>query len=294
MDIADIAPALLGLSELCKIANRKFNGDRAAVKVLIGTDAEHRCFQIDLHVVQTLWEHTKSVLGNDDIKSAKEFLEWLGLLGIPSGIYGLFSLLKALKNRRITSTTLASKDGRDVVTITIEGDNNVVTVYPQTLEMLRDESVVTNAKKVVRPLLQEGYESLEFEANRQVLERIGTEDAVVIESTDTADVLPSEIDQPQALTAWVSVYSPVYDAHAPMWRFKFGDAHEYMDISETNIAATAVLRGGSMIDDAYRVVLEITQEHRPNGTITNHYKIKKVLEFRPARLPHQFDAFHRP
>ena len=74
MDIADIAPALLGISELCKIANRRFNGERASVKVLIGTDSEHQCFQLDLHVVQTFWDHTKSILANEEVRSAKEFL----------------------------------------------------------------------------------------------------------------------------------------------------------------------------------------------------------------------------
>src|SRR5262245_27669365 len=81
MDVADLAPALLGISELCKIANAKLNGDRAAVKVLIGADVRQQCFQIDLHVVQSLWDQAKSVLNNDDVGSAKNLLEWIGILG---------------------------------------------------------------------------------------------------------------------------------------------------------------------------------------------------------------------
>ena len=40
MDVADLAPALLGLSEIVKIANKKINGDRSAVKVLVKVDIE--------------------------------------------------------------------------------------------------------------------------------------------------------------------------------------------------------------------------------------------------------------
>ena len=36
---------------------------------------------------------------------------------------------------------------------------------------------------------------------------------------------------------------------------------EYIDISETDIAYNALKRGGAMVDDAYRVELELTQEH---------------------------------
>lgn len=294
MDITDLAPALLGLSEICRIANHKFNGDKASVQVLIGTDAEHRCFQLDLHVVQTVWDTTKSLLTNSDVGSAKELLEWIGLIGGgTTGAIGLFKLLKWLSGRRINSTVLEAHDGRDVVRISIEGDNNnVVFVHPQALELLRDEKVLASLKKVIEPLTREGYDKLEFENDGEIADTIGKEEALAISALTPSEIESTETDQPQTITAWISVYSPVYDPKAPLWRFKFGDAHEYMDISETDIARLAMKRGGAMIDDAYKVRLEIVQEHKPSGTIVNHYKIKKVLEFKPARLPFQTDAFY--
>lgn len=94
MDITDLAPALLGLSELCKLANRQLNGDKAAMQVFIGADQEQKCFQFNLGVVQTLWQHAQSVLENHDIKTAKEILEWLGLIVMPAGAgAGFFQLL---------------------------------------------------------------------------------------------------------------------------------------------------------------------------------------------------------
>jgi hypothetical protein len=289
MDVADLAPALLGISELCKLANRRFNGERAAVQVLIGTDVEHKCFQVDLHLVQTLWDQTKALLANEEVRTAKELLEWLGLI-TGTSLLGLFGILKALKHRRISSTTLESIEGRDVVRISIEGDNNVIIAHPQAVELLRDETALTNAKKVVQPLMREGYDRVEFESSKS-MESIDREAAAEISSISLSELELGTTDEPQTITAWVTVYSPVYDLKAPRWRFKFGDVHQYMDISDTEIAAMAMLRGGAMIDDAYKVELEITQEHHPNGSITNHYKIKKVLEFKSSPLPYQHDAF---
>lgn len=292
MDVADLAPALLGLSELCKIANRKFNGDKASVKVLIGADVDHRCFQVDLQVMQTIWDTTKSILGNDNISSAKVLLEWLGLVGIVPLGGGLLQVLKLLKGQKITSaTTMVSKEGRDEVVITINGDNNnVLIVPPQTIALLRDSDVITNAKKVVQPVTQAGYDSVEFESGGRTLEKIYKDDALAIARIDPKNIESTEIDEPQRIIAWVTVYSPVYDSKAKNWRFKFGESHPYMDISETDIVHSALKRGGTMAEDQYKVELEITQEHTPNG-IANHYKITKVLDFRPARPPFQSDAF---
>ena len=48
IDVQDLAPALLALADIIQIANRKFNGDRADVKVTVSADVEQQCFMIDL------------------------------------------------------------------------------------------------------------------------------------------------------------------------------------------------------------------------------------------------------
>lgn len=290
MDISDIAPALLGISELCKIANRNFNDGKANVQVFIAADAEHKCFQLKLHVVQTLWEHTKTLLASDNVKSALELAKILGL--VSGGSLGLFQLLKKVSGKKVTKAEYEQRDGGDVIRVTVEGDNNtVLIVRPESFHMLFDESAVEQAKKVVQPVTRSGIESLEFETDQKIEETFTKDEAVAITKTVPGEIVPVNRDVPQEIKAWVSVYSPVYDAKAPKWRFKFGEAHEYMDISETDIAADAIRRGGAMVDDAYYVVLEITQEHKATGGISNAYKIKEVLDFRPARLPYQTDAF---
>ena len=48
MDVAELAPALLALSDLLKIANTYANGDRAGVKVKVNADLEQHCFELNL------------------------------------------------------------------------------------------------------------------------------------------------------------------------------------------------------------------------------------------------------
>ncbi len=92
IDVDDLAPALLALGDLCKLTNKKFNGDRTSVKVVVNADLEQNCFELYLELLQTLTEQAKSIIKDDDIASAKEILEWLGI--IAAGPLGLFAVLK--------------------------------------------------------------------------------------------------------------------------------------------------------------------------------------------------------
>ena len=76
MDVSDLAPALLGLSEIAKIANRKINGDQSSVKVYISVDTEQKCFQFNIEIAQTLLQHVSLLIHNEHMATAKEIAEW--------------------------------------------------------------------------------------------------------------------------------------------------------------------------------------------------------------------------
>ena len=83
IDVQALAPALLSFGRLIREANSEFNGKRSTAKVLVVSDFEHKCFNINFEVVIGLYEQVKTLLGSEPVKSAKEVLEWLGLLGVP-------------------------------------------------------------------------------------------------------------------------------------------------------------------------------------------------------------------
>ena len=51
-------------------------------------------------------------------------------------------------------------------------------------------------------------------------------------------------------------HGPVFDVKAPNWRFLYRNKSIYADIRETNIAKDAVKRGGSFMNDRYKVRME--------------------------------------
>lgn len=289
IDVSDLAPALLALADICKIANRKFNGERASVKVLVNADLDQNCFEVWLQLAQTLLEQTKSIIANDNVATAKEIFEWLGIVGAATGApLGLLKLLALLRGRKVASQQMVVHEGRDVVQIKIEGDNNVVNIRPEVYQLLQDPKVVQGVQRIVKPLAQEGFESVEFDHGASAVERIDKQEAAEILGIDLDQPLtPQEDDLRQTVTAWIRVYSPVYEKSAKTWRFEYGDRHEYMDISSTDIAERAIERGGALVNDTYKVRLEISQTKTASGSFKNHYKVVEVLEFRPAKLQSQ-------
>ena len=293
MDVNDLAPALLALSDLCRNANRRFNGDRASVRVLINANVEQHCFEFSLQFIVTFLDQVKALIATEDVKDAKEILEWIGLLGTPLG-FGLFRLVKAIRNRKIRNVEFVERDGKDVVELTVtekvgqEDIEEKVTTSRESFELLRNRTNINSVKKFVAPLGLEGYETLEFEQGPENREIITKEDAKNIFMVDTDAVVESieEHEEPQTITALLRVYSPVYEEDADKWRFIFGSRHEYMDISETDIAQKAMERGGALADDTYRVKLQITQAKK-SGKLS--YKILEVLEFNPSKLHIQAD-----
>lgn len=159
MDVQDLAPALLALADLVQLANRKFNGSEADIKVLVNADVEQRCFMIDISLVQSLLDQAKGILGTDHVKTARDIAEWIGILS--GGAVGLFQLLKFLRGAKEAGTPLQiQSDGTG--NVTIAGNGNRVTVVQQVYQLAQEPKAVEKAKAVLRPLAKDGYETLAF------------------------------------------------------------------------------------------------------------------------------------
>ncbi|MFN7399683.1 MAG: hypothetical protein ACK5SX_11640 [Sandaracinobacter sp.] len=124
MDVQDLAPALLALADIVQIANRRFNGDRASMKVVVNADVEQRCFMLDLGLVQSLMDQAKGLFTAENIKTAKEIAADVGLVTGVTGV-GLFQLIAFLakaKEAPTSETTMTVDQGNGNVTVFNSGD----------------------------------------------------------------------------------------------------------------------------------------------------------------------------
>ena len=125
IDVQSLAPALLAFGKLIREANAQFNGKKSTAKVLVVSDFEHKCFNINFEVVVGVYEQIKTLLGSESVETAKKILEWLGLLGVGSGgTIGFLQYLKWKNGRKvIEAKAISDVDRSGLVEVRVEGDH---------------------------------------------------------------------------------------------------------------------------------------------------------------------------
>lgn len=289
IDVQALAPALLAFGKLIREATTEFNGKKSTARVLVVSDFEHRCFNINFEVIVGWIAQLQTLLGDDSVKSAKDILEWLGLLGLPPATGGILSYLGFLKfkdGRKVVETKeLSDTDRSGIVQVKIEGEGNTVNVHNHVYHLSENPRALRATRDAFLPLGQDGFDNVKLRRGDTVVEEIDWQEVESIVKSCNVGIEESKETEPEieVTPAWLSIYSPVFDASATMWRFRLGKDVIYADISVTNIAQEALERGGVGVDDAYLVKLEITTETDAQGNKKEpRYKILEVLRFVPA------------
>ncbi|HLG82527.1 MAG TPA: hypothetical protein VKY22_16045 [Bradyrhizobium sp.] len=280
MDVQELAPALMAFGRLVREANAALNGKRATVKVLVQSDFEHKCFNINFEVIQTILDAIAGFLSSEEVKSARQILVDLGIIGGGGGL-GLFGYLKLRRGRTVRE--IRDTDQKSIVIVQL-GDGNTAHVSRDAIELSRSPRVRSAVEGVLAPLGTEGVKRISFRENDKELEAADEQQAKdMLSSFDLAPAQEiEEQGEPDVVTAWLRVYSPVYDEKADKWRFWYGDHPIYADISETSIARDAIGRGGALINDLYKVKMQITQHLTKGGTVRPDFKILQVIDFKEA------------
>jgi hypothetical protein len=217
MDVQDLAPALLALSDIIQIANRKFNGDAASIRVLVNADVEQKCFQIDLALVQSVVEQAKGLFSDDGLKTALDIAKSVGI--VTGSALSLFKLAALLAKRAEAGTKLEVKKTGDV-TVIVMGDGNNVRVSNDVYALASDPAVIEKVKNVVQPLKRPGYETLSFVADNKVVGTITREEARGI-SDASASLVPPAREDVQQIKGPIRIKSPQY-VGAAKWTVYWG------------------------------------------------------------------------
>jgi hypothetical protein len=286
MDVEALAPALLAFGKLIREANAEINEDRATVKVLVTSDFEHRCFNISFEVVQTLIQKIKSLLDDDHIEKAKDLLQTIGVIATAASTVGatLLGFLKWKNGKKIKKAQrLRDADSSGVVIVEVEGEGNTIQVTNNVFKLAENPKILDAVEKTLTPIEAHEAEKIEFREGSTPTATYDRQDIKAIIASCEIGPDPIAIDTkptPEIVTATLHVYSPVFDEKAKNWRFTYKRKHIYADISQTSIAKDVLKRGGSFVNDRYRVRMEIIPLESPGGEPT--YKILEVLDFTPA------------
>jgi hypothetical protein len=288
IDVEALAPALLAFGKLIREANTEFNQKRATAKVVVVSDFESKCFHINFDVILGIYEQVKHFVGSDNVTTAKDILDWLGFLkgpaaGVAVPALSYLGFLKWKKGRKVAETkTLTDTDKTGIIEVHVEGEGNSVHVHQHVYNLSQNPKALRATRDAFLPLGQDGFDAVQLKEGDELIRELDLPDIEAIVASCTVGIEEAKEIEPEVETtsAWLSVYSPVFDAKADNWRFKLGTEVIYADITDTTIAADAMARGASNVDDAYMVKLQITTPIDPQGKRKDpQYKILEELRF---------------
>lgn len=299
MDVQELAPALLALAEIIQAANRKFNGDRAGIQVLVKADVEQRCFQIDLHLAQSLYDQAKTLVGLEQVTTAKEIAEWVGLIG--GGGFGLFKLLKAVFARPQEGVRYEVVDNGDTtVALVVIGNEQplqtFVDVPRPVYELASDPEIAANARKVLQPLQRPGYETLAFLQEDAPVFEIAADEAAAVIAAPLEIFASTENPDLSIIRGWIRIKGAQYEGKA-QWQFLWSGRSISVSMADDEWLTKFQ---NNQVDAPPNTVLDVTMEmkvtlnERGERVGQPSYKILKVHDLRlpprPMRQPDMFDS----
>jgi hypothetical protein len=227
MDVRELAPALIALSNLLEEANKAAYPDSNEVRVQVKGNFKGGSFGVDFIALQTISQQIVTMLTGPQASAAANLsgiLQGIGLIG--GGTYGLIGLIKWLKGRKPISIT---KHGdMEIFEIRTLEEIETFEVDLVTGRLYRSRVVRQSLAKVLKPLERDGIDVFATGING-VTQNVVTKDELpsFIESAQEADVVSDTTTEGALLQVESAVFKD-----GNKWRFNDGATTFFAEITD--------------------------------------------------------------
>ncbi len=155
MDVRDLAPAMMAISDLLTHANKEINGDKLEIKLNVKANFKTGCFGIEF-VEQLSWvNQIKDLLTGPTATALANASGILGFVGFFGGTaIGVIQLYKKLKGKppvKIEETLDNAK--------VFYSETEYLEVDKRVLRLYRSKVIASDIEKMLEPLNKEGIDS---------------------------------------------------------------------------------------------------------------------------------------
>lgn len=287
MDVRELAPALLSLGALLDEANETINSGKAKVAVKVKASFKTGCFGIELDVTQSFLQQMNIIFANDKVATAKQLLEWLGLLvgtsAIAAGsVKGLIGLLKWLKGKPLTKVVLL-----DNGLVRVEVDNKSIELEKEIIDLYRQTKLRNALEGVLKPLESEGID--EFAVTDK-----GQKNRFLIISGNEVEYFHTPETQPELLSEQdleinLQLVNIAFKEENK-WRFSDGTNSFYAVVADQSFLDKVRRNEAFASGDILKAKIRRTQ-YLAGDSMKTEYTVLNVIEHRRAstQLPLEYE-----
>jgi hypothetical protein len=273
MDVRELAPALIALSDLLEHANKAAYPDASEVRVNVQGNFKGGSFGVDLIAAQTMAQQIVSLLSGEEATAAANLLALLGGLGL-LGSGGVIGLIKWLKGRKPSSIRTV---GDKVIFELTESEHTESFEVDLIAGRLYQTRVVRQTlAKVVKPLERDGVDVFACGKDGVTESVITSSERVWFDmAASEADVVSDTVRENVLLQIESAVFKD-----DNKWRFHDGSTAFFAEIADQafiqriNSRDERFGKGDVLIAD-----LRIIQSVTDNG-LKQEYRIERVLDHR--------------
>jgi len=271
MDVRDLAPAMMAISDLLTHANQVINGDKVKIQLKVKANFKAGSFGLEFVEYMTWANHIKDFLlgpGATAISNASGILSFIGFFS--STTFGLIQLYKYLKGKPPVKVEVSDSKAKVFYT-----ETEYVEIDERTLKLYRNRTIAADLEKVLEPLTKDGIDTLYV-----VKDDNKKEPELVIQKQDIEYFKYQEVQEDENVTysqAFVTIVSVTFK-EKNKWKFSNGNlifSAKVTDEYYLNRINSGELRFGK--GDILKVKLKSTQTIAHN-TLKTEYEVVEVLE----------------
>ncbi len=155
MDVRDLAPAMMAISDLLTHANKEINGDKLEIQLNVKANFKTGCFGIEF-VEHLSWvNQIKDMLISPNATALANASGILGLVGFfcgsTAGVIQLYKFLKGKPPLKIEETVENAK--------VYYSETEYLEVDKRTLRLYRSKVIASDIEKMLEPLSKEGIDT---------------------------------------------------------------------------------------------------------------------------------------
>lgn len=230
MDVRELAPALIALSEMLEHANKAAFPEAAEVRVNVQGNFKGGSFGVDLIAMQSVAQQIVSMFSGPEATASANLFAILGGVGL-LGSGGLIGVIKWLKGRKPSSVRFSG----DKTVFELRTDETVETFEVDLVagKLYQNRIVRQSLAKVIKPLEREGVDEFACGRDGKVETVVTKSDVPWFElAASEADVVSDTVSEGVLLQIESAVFKD-----DNKWRFNDGATAFFAEIVDPDFLA---------------------------------------------------------